>query len=83
MIQKQLLRSELSCYSCKRVCGDQWLRALSETETHYAQIEKETLALTCALERFAEYVLGKKVVLETDHKPLVPLLGNKSLDLCT
>ena len=56
-------------------------RALSETETHYAQIEKEALALTWALERFAEYVLGKKVILETDHKPLVPLLGNKSLDL--
>ena len=56
-------------------------RALSETETRYAQIEKEALALTWALERFAEYVLGKKVILETDHKPLVPLLGNKSLDL--
>ena len=30
-------------------------RALSETETHYAQIEKEALALTWALEKFAEY----------------------------
>ena len=38
-------------------------------------------ALTWALERFAEHVLGKKVILETDHKPLVPLLGNKNLDL--
>ena len=56
-------------------------RVLSEMETRYAQIEKEALALTWALERFAEYVLGKKVILETDHKPLVPLLGNKSLDL--
>jgi len=56
-------------------------RALNDTETHYAQIEKEALALTWALEKFAEYVLGKSVVLETDHKPLVPLLGNKSLDL--
>ena len=56
-------------------------RTLSETETRYAQIEKEALALTWALEKFAEYVLGKAVVLETDHKPLVPLLGQKSLDL--
>ena len=44
-------------------------------------IEKETLVLTWALEKFAEYVLGKSMVLETDHKPLVPLLGSKDLDL--
>ena len=56
-------------------------RALSETETRYAQIEKEALALTWALEKFADYVLGKNIALETDHKPLIPLLGNKSLDI--
>jgi len=56
-------------------------RALSETETRYAQIEKEALALTWAMEKFAEFVIGKKIILETDHKPLVPLLGTKSLDL--
>ena len=55
-------------------------RALSEAETRYAQIEKEALALTWVLEKFSEYVLGKTVVLETDHKPLVPILGKKSLD---
>ena len=55
-------------------------RALTETETRYAQIEKEALALTWACEKFAEYVLGKRFELETDHKPLVPILGQKSLD---
>ena len=66
---------------------DQWrpitfsLRSLSETELRYAQIEKEALALTWALEKFSEYTLGKVIQLETDHKPLVPLLGQKSLDL--
>lgn len=54
-------------------------RALSETET-YAQIEKEALALTWACEKFSEYILGKPFQLETDHKPLVPILGKKSLD---
>ena len=54
---------------------------LNEAETCYAQIEKEALALTWALEKFAEYVLGKCVILETDHKPLVPILGRKSLDM--
>ena len=56
-------------------------RALNEAETRYAQIEKEALALTWSLEKFSEYVLGKSVILETDHKPLVPILGRKSLDM--
>ena len=55
-------------------------RSLTNTERRYAQIEKEALALTWACERFSEYVLGKQIQLETDHKPLVPILGNKSLD---
>ena len=55
-------------------------RSLSETEMRYAQIEKEALALVYACEKFSDYVLGKPILLETDHKPLVPLLGNKSLD---
>ena len=54
---------------------------MNDSERRYAQIEKEALALTWALERFSEYVLGKVICLETDHKPLIPLLGQKSLDL--
>ena len=55
-------------------------RALTETETRYAQIEKETLATTWACERFSNYILGKSVSIETDRKPLVPLLNTKHLD---
>jgi len=54
--------------------------SLNETETQYAQIEKEALALVWSCEKFSDYVLGKPILLETDHKPLVPLLGNKRLD---
>ena len=54
-------------------------RTMTSTECRYAQVEKEALALTWACEKFANYVLGKKFTIETDHKPLVPLLGNKSL----
>ena len=54
--------------------------SLSDNESHYAQIEKEALALVWSCEKFADYVLGKPFLFETDHKPLVPLLGNKWLD---
>ena len=55
-------------------------RSLFETECRYAQIEKEALAITWACEKFSMYVLGKRFLIETDHKPLVPLLGLKHLD---
>ena len=53
--------------------------AMTSTECKYAQVEKEALATTWACEKFASYILGKKFLIETDHIPLVPLLGNKSL----
>ena len=56
-------------------------RSLSDTEKRYAVIEKEeTLPATWACEKFSEYVLGSKLTLETDHRPLVPLLN--SAELC-
>ena len=55
-------------------------RALTETEQRYAQIEKEALAVTWACERFQDYLIGIHFHIETDHKPLVPLLSTKSLD---
>lgn len=55
-------------------------RTLSDTEKRYAQIEKEALALTWACERFHEFVYGVHFKLETDHKPLIPLLQAKNLD---
>lgn len=48
-------------------------RALSHTEQCYAQIEKECLAIVFACERFDHYIQGRKVTVETDHKPLVPI----------
>ena len=55
-------------------------RALTPTESRYAQIEKESLVLTWACERSWEYIIGKSIYVETDHKPLVPLLSKHSLD---
>ena len=53
---------------------------MTGTESRFAQIEKEALATTWACEKFSTYVLGMKFLIETDHKPLVPLLGTKHLD---
>ena len=55
-------------------------RSMTETEARYAQIEMEALAATWACEKFTPYIQGKTITLETDHKPLVPLLSHKNLD---
>lgn len=54
--------------------------SITETERRYVQIEKEALATMWACEKFSDFVLGKQIMIETDHKPLVPLLEAKELD---
>lgn len=43
-------------------------------EKNYAVIDGKALALTWACERLEQYVLRLRFTLETDRKPLVPLL---------
>ena len=45
-------------------------RSMTATKVNYAQIEKEMLAILFAVERFEQYVYGRPVKIETDHKPL-------------
>lgn len=45
-------------------------RALTETETRYAQIEKEMLAMVYALEKFNQFTYGRHVTVYSDHKLL-------------
>ncbi|XP_046375452.1 uncharacterized protein LOC124148415 [Haliotis rufescens] len=56
-------------------------RAMTTAETHYAQIEKEALAMCFGAERFHQYVYGRKFLAETDHKPLIPIF-KKALNDC-
>ena len=51
---------------------------MSSAETRYAQIEKELLAVVFAFNKFHQYVYSKDVIVESDHKPLEPIL-KKSL----
>jgi hypothetical protein len=45
------------------------LRALTDTETRYAQIEKELLAIVWATSKFDQYILGRETVtIESDHQ---------------
>lgn len=56
-------------------------RALTNTEIRYAQIEKEALAIVFACNKFHQYIFGKKVLVESDHKPLEPLF-KRPIDQC-
>lgn len=48
-------------------------RALNNDEKNYAQIEKEMLAIVYGTNKFHQYIYGKIVIVETDHKPLESL----------
>lgn len=56
-------------------------RALTTTQQVYAQIEKEMLAIVFACEKFHNYIYGKEVEVETDHKPLIYIFS-KPLHEC-
>ena len=50
-------------------------RALTDTETRYAQIEKELLAIVFACNKFDAYIYGRSVVnVESDHQPLESIM---------
>jgi hypothetical protein len=58
-------------------------RTLNLAECNYAQIEKDALAITWACDRFQDLILGARINVVTDHKPLLPILTTKPLDTLT
>ncbi|GFX52598.1 retrovirus-related Pol polyprotein from transposon 17.6 [Trichonephila clavipes] len=48
--------------------------SLTQTQQHYAQIEKELMAVIYGLEHFNYYTYGRIVMVQTDHKPILGLI---------
>lgn len=44
------------------------MRPLNLIQQAYAQIEKETLAIVFGCKQFHQYILGKNITIESDHK---------------
>ena len=56
-------------------------RFTTSAESRYAPVEGEALAAVYALEKCRIFILGcKNLTLVVDHKPLVKILGDRSLD---
>ena len=55
-------------------------RSLTTTETRYAQIEKDLLAVVLGCNRFYQYIYGRQTVVESDHQPLKVIM-KKPLDI--
>ena len=53
-------------------------KSLTDTETRYANIERELLAIIFSCQWFNTYVLGRPFTVESDHKPL-EMIHQKSL----
>ena len=48
-------------------------QALTETQKHYSNIERELLAVVIVIEHLHHYVFGHHFTVHTDHAPLVNL----------
>ena len=55
-------------------------RSLTPTEVQYAQIKKELLAILFRMEKFESYLYGRKVLVESDHKPLETIFKKSPLN---
>jgi hypothetical protein len=45
-------------------------RRLSDTECNYSNIEKKALAIVWTINRAHQFLIGKKFLLRSDHRPL-------------
>ncbi|UYV71205.1 hypothetical protein LAZ67_8002159 [Cordylochernes scorpioides] len=50
-------------------------RTLTEAEKRFSQLEKKALSITFGVEKFRQYLLGRKFVLVTDNRPLIHIFS--------
>ncbi|XP_012941600.2 uncharacterized protein LOC106012630 [Aplysia californica] len=50
-------------------------KTLTQTQRRYSQIQKEALAIIFGLNKFHQFLYGRRFILVTDHKPLIALFG--------
>ena len=55
-------------------------RSLNTTESRYSNIERECQAVMYGLEKFEYYLLGREVIVETDHSPLEQIFRKNLAD---
>lgn len=58
-------------------------QAFTSCQQSWAQIEKECYAIVFGCERFRQYVIGRYFQVESDHKPLIPILKKNIADIPT
>ena len=86
-----LLQKHCTCENVTpNCCNNGWKitvagsRFLSATESRYAAIEGEALAIVWGLEQTKYFTQGcEKLLVVTDHKPLVKVFGDRTLDEIT
>ena len=52
-------------------------RTLSSFEQNYSQIEKKSLAIIFAIKKCHQYILGWRIIIVTNNKPILSILSEK------
>jgi transposase InsO family protein len=88
MLQTDASRKKGLGYALLQRHSDRWKlvqcgsRFVTDTESRYAMVELELLAAVWAMKKCRLFLLGlKEFELVVDHKPLVPILDNYTLDM--
>ena len=68
-----VLSHEMENKECKPIAFAS--RTLADAEKSYSQLEEEALSITFGIKHFHKYLYGRKLIVVTDHKPLLGLLN--------